>query len=135
MYKPTHGAAAIAIFLSGLPMTVALPLAILSHIPIDAIGEGYVENYLWYEIPLLLAMCLVAAVKMPYLLFLVILGIFAGNFIDILDKVILKKLFGRDDIIHSAKWYPRILLQLTSKQTIFFDLIAVLIVMALINKI
>ena len=130
MYISFHSSVATAVLLTPLPLSVKVPLAILSHIPADTLGEAYLgEDWVGKETILNGILLLVGFLlgQLP----LVLLGILSGNLIDLFDKVVSAKLFKRE-IIHEAKWYPPVLKNLTLGQTEVFNIGSVIIACGLL---
>ena len=126
MYSSFHSSVAIGILLMDLTWSVKVPLAVASHIAVDALGEHGVKNSLKWEIPLHAFLCAVGLFISPFMLGVILSGVLCGNAIDIFDKIFMQRLIGKE-LIHSAPWYPKLIIQFTEKQTIWADVISVII--------
>lgn len=108
-----------------LPLEARIPLAIASHVAVDMINEGGLGEHWVKEESILHAMLLMSGLLTGTVIF-VIAGILLGNLIDILDKVVLMKITGKDDAIHTSRWYPSTVVNLTRANTYLINSLSVL---------
>ena len=125
MYSSFHASAAIGVLLLPLPIPVTIPLAIVSHAVVDMLGEGNINKWVPKE-AVLNVFLLVAGFLSGHFL-LAGLGIFLGNLFDFIDKVLLKKDFIHKQGVLGKIWYPPVLIQLTTSQTLFLNGLSVVI--------
>ena len=120
MLSTTHSSVAIGILCLPLPLTITIPLAILSHAVMDTLGESTYDNWVNWQICFQGILLLVGLLTNT--LFIVALGIFLGNLFDVIDKIFSQRILGRE-IIHGSRFYPKLIVNLTSRQTFLFDLV------------
>lgn len=125
MYISFHSSVAIGILLLPLPLWVKVPLAILSHLVVDILGEHGLEKWRFKEFVLNGLLILGGALfgKLGF----AISGIILGNLFDILDmrKIKTGNIFTgwfKDVVIHKPNrfgklFYPPVLVNLTEEQT------------------
>ena len=125
MYSTVHSAAALYILTLDIPISLRVILAILSHIPIDMIGEKPYKNMLLVEI--LRHLGLLAIGYFIGNLMLIVFGILLGNAFDIFDVLIYKPLKG-DKLIHKSKLYPKLIVQLSSINNLLIENISYILI-------
>lgn len=131
MYSSFHASAAIGVLLLPLPLIVKIPLAIGSHVVVDMLGEGGIDSWVKKE-AILCTLLLVAGFFTGHFL-LAGAGIFLGNLFDILDMRKTNGHWGKEVIIHKPNrfgkfFYPPVLINLTTKQTLFLNKLSVIVI-------
>lgn len=120
MMSITHTGVAITILSLQLPLYLTIPCAIFSHAIMDMFGEQTYNKWIETQIISHILLLIFSIITSNYILMLS--GMILGNLFDILDKIIFMKIFNKE-LIHSAKWYPKVILNLSTVQTNMTDII------------
>lgn len=129
MYTSVHSAAGVIIMLSPLPLEVKATFAVLSHPIIDMMGEkghgeGVPRDVVYTAFLLLTGLLTGNSVA-------TISGIFFGNLIDTIDKMILPALNKKwANIIHRSRFYPPVKWPLSLNATVMANGYSTLLTMS-----